>query len=274
MTTRRALSTLIVSGFCWLLVPDHASSTPQGGIVHLGEGRRVAMHCRGRGRFTVLLEPGDGGRRSHMAALAGALSKRYRVCDYDRRNRGDSSVAPLPRQAVDLTADAFDALTAAGERGPFILFGSSLGGLLVRAEAATYPVAGFVTSNQPGTPREWARFAGPAMSAAERAADAAWVAGDNIEHIDVASLGAVVDNAPPPTVPYVIMVSTERFQRRAAGICGRVHDAFVAASRAVAHAGRRGRLRLIDGDHDLYVTNQRDVIAAIDSVAVAALRRP
>lgn len=44
------------------------------------------MRCAGRGKFTVLLEPGDGGRRTHMDALFGALSSRYRVCAYDRRN--------------------------------------------------------------------------------------------------------------------------------------------------------------------------------------------
>lgn len=230
------------------------------------------MSCAGHGRFTVLLEPGDGGRRTHMASLFRALARRYRVCAYDRRNIGDSSSAPIPRRAADLISDPFDALAAAGEKGPFILFGTSMGGLLVRGYAAAHPVAGFVTSNQPGTKREWMRLAYPIMSQAERAADAGWMAGENNEHIDAIDLSRVIDSA-PPAVPHVILISTERFQCSAAQICGRVYDAFVAASRSAASAGSRGRLRVIDGDHDLYVTHQSEVVAAIDWIAKSS-RKP
>ena len=108
-----------------------------------------------------------------MTALFAALSGRYRVCAYDRRNIGDSSAAPLPRKAADLGNDAFDALSAANEHGPYILFGTSMGGLVVRSYAISHDVAGFVTSNQPGTWREWTRFAYPVMTRSQRAADAA-----------------------------------------------------------------------------------------------------
>ena len=90
--------------------------------------------------------------------------------------------------------------------------------------------------------------------------------GDNNEHIDATDLSRVIDSA-PPVVPYVILISTERFQCSAAQICGRVYNAFVAASRAAAAAGPQGRMRVIHGDHGLYVTNQSQVVAAIDWVA-------
>jgi pimeloyl-ACP methyl ester carboxylesterase len=243
-------------------------------IVALGNGRQIALHCSGRGTFTILLEPGDGGRRAHMAALFATLSKRYRVCDYDRRNVGRSSPAPVPRKAADLTADAFDALSAAGIRGPYILFGTSMGGLLVRSYAATRRVAGFVTSNQPGSAREWSRRAYPLMSRSQQAADASWMAGNNNEHIDAKDVSRTIDGAKPPLVPYVIMISTERFQCKTAEICGPLYRAFVAASREAAKAGPRGSLRVLDGDHDLYVTNLGEVVAAIDKVAFAADSRP
>ncbi|WP_445194114.1 alpha/beta fold hydrolase [Sphingomonas sp. Tas61C01] len=242
-------------------------------FVSLSGGRVIALHCAGRGKFTVLLEPGDGGRRTHMALLFAALSDRYRVCAYDRRNVGGSSAAPLPRQAADLTKDAFDTLSAAKERGPYILFGTSMGGMLVRSYAASQAVAGFVTSNQPGTTREWVRFAYPVMSRSQRAADAAWMSGDNNEHIDVTDLSKAIEKAKPPRVPYVVMISTERFQCREAEICGPVYSAFVEASRAMAQAGKKGQLRVLDGDHDLYVTNLEDVLAAIDDVAFSAQTR-
>lgn len=239
-------------------------------VIALDRDRRIALHCRGGGTFTVLLETGDGGRRAHMALLFDALSKRYRVCDYDRRNGGKSSAAPTPRKADDLSSDAFDALAASGEHGPYLLFGTSMGGLLARSYAATRPIMGFVTSNQPGTTREWALRAHPVMSPSERNADDAWAAGDNDEHIDVRDVSRTIDAAPPPMVPYVIMISTEQFQCPATGVCGQLYQAFVGGSQQAASAGPRGRFQLLDGNHDLYVTNLDQVIRAIDAVAAAA----
>jgi pimeloyl-ACP methyl ester carboxylesterase len=239
-------------------------------VVALDGDRHIALHCRGGGRFTVLLETGDGGRRAHMTPLFEALSKRYRVCDYDRRNIGQSSAAPTPRKAGDLASDAFDALAAAREHGPYILFGTSMGGLLVRSYAATHRVRGFVTSNQPGTTREWAPRAYPVMSSSERKADEAWAAGDNREHIDVNDVSHTIEAASPPSEPYMIMASTERFQCSATGVCGPLYQAYLAGSRQAASAGPLGRFELLDGNHDLYVTNLDQVVAAIDAVAAAA----
>jgi pimeloyl-ACP methyl ester carboxylesterase len=262
--------------------PVGAGGTPRGlgsrpaidRVVALTGGRQIALHCIGAGTFTVLLETGDGGRRSHMAKLSAALAQRYRVCDYDRRNVGRSSAAPLPRKAAALAADLFDVLAAAGVRGPYILFGSSIGGLLVRSYAATHAVAGLVTSNQPGTSREWAREAFAVMTPAQRAADRAWMAGENIEHIDVNDVSRTIDDSAAPTVPHIIMISTERFQCLAAGSCGPLYSAFVAASRRAATVGSHGCFRVIDGSHDLYVTHLREVVTAIDGVAAsAAIRR-
>jgi pimeloyl-ACP methyl ester carboxylesterase len=263
---------------CFLAAPPAAYSAARAdniaqdfdGVVTLSGDRRIALHCRGHGRFTVLLETGDGGHRRHMAGLAATLSRHYRVCDYDRRGVGQSSSAPIPRKAADLVADAFGALQAAGEHGPYILFGTSVGGLIVRSFAATHGVAGFVTSNQPCTTREWTTAAYPVMSPSEQAADSAWMAGDNNEHIDTNDLSRAIDAAPPPSVPHIIMVSTERFQCPAAGTCGPTYRAFVTASRTAAASGSKGLFRLIDGNHDLYVTHPGAVIKAIDEVARAA----
>ncbi|WP_375395812.1 alpha/beta fold hydrolase [uncultured Sphingomonas sp.] len=239
-------------------------------VVALKDGRNIALRCGGKGHFTVLLETGDGGRRAHMAKLFAALAERYRVCDYDRRNMGRSSAAPLPREAADLAADLSDALSAAHVRGPYILFGTSMGGLLVRSYAAMHPVAGFVTSNQPGTSGEWGRHAHPLETPAQRAQDDAWASGDNNEHIDVNDVSRTIDAAGPPTVPHIVMISSERYQCAAAGTCGPTYRAFVAASREAALGGTEGRFRTIDGNHDLYVTNLQDVVRAIDQVAAAA----
>jgi pimeloyl-ACP methyl ester carboxylesterase len=277
MSLRRVVLALALVATASSVAGGATSSVPNPGeinrIVALSDGRRIALRCSGTGKFTVLLETGDGGRRAHMAKLFDALTGRYRVCEYDRRNVGQSSSGPVPRKSGDLMADAFDTLSTAGVGGPFILFGTSMGGLLVRSYAVRADVAGIVTSNQPGTSREWKKWAYPFMSSAEQAADAAWMAGDNNEHIDADDVSRTVDTARPPAVPHIIMVSTERFQCPAAGICGPTYQAFVEASRDAARAGANGELRVVDGDHDLYVTNLDAVVSAIDRVAALASSR-
>ena len=242
-------------------------------MVSLGRDRSIAVSCDGAGRYTVILEPGDGGRRSHMGDFSALLSRDYRVCVYDRRNVGESSSAPVPRGPADLTDDLFGALRQMREPGPFILFGTSMGGLLVRLHAATHQVAGYVTSNQPGTPSEWIASAYPTMSGAERALDQAWMAGANNEHIDVNAVGAVIDAAGPPSVPHVILISTERFQCPAAGTCAKAYEAFLKMSKRLGESGNHGAFRVLDGDHDLYVTHAGDLADAINAVAALADRR-
>ena len=246
--------------------PQTSAASAFAGPVSLSRGRTIYLQCSGYGRFTVLLEPGDGGHRQHMANLFDQLSKRYRVCAYDRRNIGFSSKAPVPRKAADLSADLFDALKIRGENGPFVLFGSSIGGLLVRLHAATHTVAGFVTSNQVGTTVEWQAATYHLMSNKERRRDRAWQAGANNEHIDVNDVSGVIQRAGPPAVPYVIMISTERLQCPATETCGSIYRGFVTMSQRTARSGRKGSLRLLDGAHDLYLTHMRDVLAAIGDV--------
>ena len=137
------------------------------GLVDIG-GRRLWLECRGAGGPTVVLEAGYphradiwdtialGESPGKVAVLPGVASF-TRVCAYDRpgtiltdlgdpgqRSRSDS--VPQPRTFADLVADLHALLHAAGVPGPFVLVGHSLGGVVGRLFAATYPaeVAGLV----------------------------------------------------------------------------------------------------------------------------------
>jgi len=137
-------------------------------LVDIGGGRRLYLECRGTGGPTVVLESGFGGRAdvwSDPALLAPGtagtpalpgIGRFTRVCAYDRPGtatvrRGEvlpsrSDPVPMPRTARSMVDDLHALLRAAGEPGPYVLAGHSIGGLLARLYASTYPdeVAGLV----------------------------------------------------------------------------------------------------------------------------------
>jgi pimeloyl-ACP methyl ester carboxylesterase len=150
------------------------SSTPAGspvpdsgdfaGLVDIGGGRRLWLECRGQGSPTVILESGypntaevwdtlalDPG--SDQTAVLPGVAAFTRVCAYDRPgtvlppdNLSRSDPAPMPRTTADVVADLHALLDAANIPGPYVLVGHSLGGIIVRHYAATYPdeIAGLV----------------------------------------------------------------------------------------------------------------------------------
>jgi pimeloyl-ACP methyl ester carboxylesterase len=89
----------------------------------------------------------EGGITSDWAAVQPAVAGFTRVCSYDRPDSPASRSDPTPlRTAQEVVADLRAMLTAAGEPGPFVLVGHSLGGLYVQLYAYQYPdeVAGLV----------------------------------------------------------------------------------------------------------------------------------
>ena len=107
--------------------------------------------------------------------LAG-VSRFAHVCAYDRPGtllQGDgvsqrSDPVPMPRTASVMVAELHALLHAARIPGPYVLVGHSLGGLLVRLYASTYPgeVAGLVSVDATSewlrellTPAQWSFLA-------------------------------------------------------------------------------------------------------------------
>jgi pimeloyl-ACP methyl ester carboxylesterase len=69
-----------------------------------------------------------------------------RVCSYDRAGQAWSDSAPGPKDGVQVAADLHTLLSRAGEPGPYVLAGHSVGGPYAMVYAAEYPdaVAGLV----------------------------------------------------------------------------------------------------------------------------------
>lgn len=146
--------------------PDSVGDNDFAGLVNIG-GRSFYLESRGTGGPTVvfeadyrspasvwtddLLQP-----NSPREMVLPAVAMQTRTIAYDRPgvaalldNRlipSRSSPVPMPRTVASVVSDLHALVTTADEPGPYVLVGHSLGGLIVRLYAATYPadVAGIV----------------------------------------------------------------------------------------------------------------------------------
>jgi len=74
------------------------------------------------------------------------VAKFSRVCSYDRAGYGWSDSGPEPRSSLQIAHELKQLLQAAGEKGPYVLVGHSMGGYDIRVYTGQYPndVAGMV----------------------------------------------------------------------------------------------------------------------------------
>ncbi len=109
-------------------------------------GHRMHIHCLGSGPLTVVIDAGNGSFSVEWAAVQQEVSQFARACAYDRSGYGWSEKGPRPRDGMQVVSELHDLLQAAGEGGPYLLVGHSLGGVHARLFAAQYPdeVAGLV----------------------------------------------------------------------------------------------------------------------------------
>ncbi len=129
-----------------LLTEQERSQHPAPGqMVSVGT-HRLHLHCQGSGQPLVLLESGLSGWSQDWAAVQPALARQTQVCSYDRAGYAWSDEAPQPRTGLAAVEDLRTLLRNAGVRGPMVIVGHSLGGLLAQLLAQTHrdEVAGLV----------------------------------------------------------------------------------------------------------------------------------
>ena len=142
-----------------LLAAHAVGSDDRDELVDIGGGRKMYLKCNGTGSPIVVLV---GGLRASAddwsiadksaPAVFPEIAKFTRVCAYDRpgtpvgEKPSRSDPVLQPTTVKDAIADLHALLSAAGEKGPYVLAGHSYGGLIVRLYARTYPedVAGLV----------------------------------------------------------------------------------------------------------------------------------
>jgi pimeloyl-ACP methyl ester carboxylesterase len=125
---------------------DARAYPPPGQMIDVG-GYRLHINCVGTGSPTVVIDAGWGDSSGAWSSwVQPAAARTTRVCTYDRAGMGYSEPGPLPRSADRFAQELHRLLSGAGEAGPYVLVGHSLGGLPVRLFAHEYAaeVAGVV----------------------------------------------------------------------------------------------------------------------------------
>ena len=179
------------------------------------DGRRIGLTCVGSGSPTVVLIGGLGSPGEAVwPPIVDAVSPLTRVCVFDRAGMGPSDPAPtLPQSAADVVTDLTAALQAAGETGPYVPVGFSLGGPFARLYASTHlnEVAGLVlVEGQPPDLNVRDLASGWFASEAERESYREIVAGRDPSlpgPVDQLLSGAQVLAAPLPQVPTLMIVA-------------------------------------------------------------------
>jgi len=134
---------------------DARAYPPAGQMVDVG-GYRLHINCIGTGSPTVVIDAGWGDSSAAWSSwVQPAAASTGRVCTYDRAGMGYSEAGPLPRTAERYAEELHALLTNAGESGPYVLVGHSMGGFTVRVFAHEYPadVAGVVLIESMGPSR-------------------------------------------------------------------------------------------------------------------------
>jgi pimeloyl-ACP methyl ester carboxylesterase len=259
-------------------------------------GRSLFLSCEGAGSPTVILEAGGLGTPSQDWLGSGVVygvSRFTHVCRYDRANNqsGASDPAPKPRTAEDAVADLHALLTAAAIPGPYVLVGSSFGGLLVRLYASTYPneAVGMVLIDSVHEDQDEA--AKPLFSAevmrAVRALDAEGDGGGDPEGIytmygideSFAQMRAARYERPMPDMPLIVLaagriddLAEDGYPAEYATYWSETLAAQLQADLASLVPNAR-LLVVADSGHFIHRDQPRVVIQAIEDV-VAAVRDP
>jgi pimeloyl-ACP methyl ester carboxylesterase len=190
--------------------PVDRAGSPDRRLVAVGaDGHRLAFECRGAGAPTIVLEAGtdSSGIDGFPEAFLEPLAASHRTCTYDRLGTSaERGCAPADlcsdeptadrRTIDDVVGDLEEMLSVAAVPGPYLLVGSSGGGLVVARFAQLNPgdTAGLVLLDA-GVPN-------PNLGD-EFPGEAAW---DNVEHVDWVDAERQLATLPAPTASFPLLV--------------------------------------------------------------------
>jgi pimeloyl-ACP methyl ester carboxylesterase len=144
---------LLLVGICYKYVTTQINAKrypPPGEMVDIG-GYKMHLQCAGKGGPTVILDAGCGCTSLSWSLVQPQIAQFTRVCSYDRAGYPWSEQSPLKRSSKNMAVELHALLHIANVPGPYILVGSSLGGINARLYAAMYPedVTGLILVDSP-----------------------------------------------------------------------------------------------------------------------------
>ena len=119
---------------------------PPGKLVDVG-GRMIQLDCRGTGSPTVVFESGlDMSGSLSWSMVHDEIAKSTRACAYSRAGIMWSDPTDAHQNGKSIAEDLHATLSKAGEQGPFVLVGHSLGGpyIMIYTKYFGQEVAGLV----------------------------------------------------------------------------------------------------------------------------------
>ena len=237
-----ALAALAIGTPAQAAATSQAKATPARGDftgqIAIGNGRKLYLRCKGRGRPAVVLESGIHDSSDPWTltqtqppvvsspAVFSGVARFTRVCRYDRPGTIRYTDPPaltirstpvkMPRTLPGLASDLRKLLRRSGIRGPYMLVGHSFGGMIVRLFAQSYPsrVAGLVFVDAFGTnirslfgPELW-----PSYVDLLNHPGTPFDSNPRFETIDIdGAIDAILRARALPRVPLAVMSKTEPF---------------------------------------------------------------
>ena len=147
MTKRWVLLACVLVGvelMAALALTQSAPAAP--GRVIVVAGHRMHIHCVGKGSPAVVFISGAGDFSFDWALVHPAVARSTTACSYDRSGFAWSELGAKPRTWRQEVHDLAELLKNSGVRGPYIVVGQSMGGLIARTFQRRYldNVAGMV----------------------------------------------------------------------------------------------------------------------------------
>ena len=227
-----------------------ATPTVEGLFEVTDDGRRLYLTCWGEGSPTVVLDSGHpdaaGVSDFDQTEFVRLIAAETRVCAYDRAGWGGSDPAPNEPRSADDVVDDLDALLEAAEvDSPYVLAGSSFGGMIVSyyAERHADDVVGVVLLDVPRP---------SATLSEEEIPEVAWDHPTNLGHEDVAPEFENRFANDPPSFPAPLVVVTAT-----AG------DSSVQDQRVWLQSSPAARQVELDGGHEIYLDDPAGAAAEV-----------
>lgn len=124
-------------GYCQKQIQTSNSSIAR--LAKIGNHKLfISIKGSSHAKFTVVFESGAGGSSQDWTKVISLLPLEIRTVAYDRAGVGKSEKGPLPQTMAQNVFELHELLKAAEIKGPIILAGQSIGGLIVRLYTEQY----------------------------------------------------------------------------------------------------------------------------------------